>query len=75
MVMRDVLARGIRVTKAPLRSSIHRVDPAGHSLRKEKFHQEETLQCSNSKCFVVRTFKVIHQADSISSFSVVLFSY
>ena len=35
MVMRAVLARGIRVTRAPLRSSIYRVDPAGRSLRKK----------------------------------------
>ena len=72
MVMGVVLVRGIRVTRARLRSSIYRVDPAGHSPRK-KFNQEETLQCSNSKCFVVITFKVIHQTDSISSFNVVLF--
>ena len=74
MVMGAVLARGIRVTRARLRSSVYRVDPAGRSLRK-KIHQEETLQCANSKCFVVRKFKVIHQTDSILSFNVVLFSY
>ena len=73
MVMGAVLARDIRVTRARLRSSIYRVD--SRALTKKKIHQEETLQCSNSKCFVVRKFIVIHQTDSISSFNVVLFSY
>ena len=74
MVMRAALARGISVTRARLGNSIYRVDPAGRSPRK-KFHEEETLQCSNSKCFAVIAFKVIYQTDSISSFNVALFSH
>ena len=42
MVMRAVLAHGIRVTRALFRSSVYRVDPAGRSLRKNNPSRGDT---------------------------------